>query len=289
MTRAILIFCLAAAAAISTATAQEVGSSLKQQCEGKILVLRHPLQGNSQEYDSDGKVRKGGAEGPWTLYGRLKVDEVGLSADKLLLKGHRVDYKYDPSVHHLASFPNKIRVTVQISLNQLPQNLAEADDVLGRVFALTKKDVLDSAPEFWRGYLDRNIATMPPDEKSVAPADQPEPRPELLTRGPKTPEHDTTRPFIIGRGGVQAPAPLFTPEPEFPDRASSEHYQGIVVLNVIVDTSGKVQNIRLVRPAGMGMEEEAVATVSKWRFKPAKREGEPVAVEMNIEVAFNRF
>lgn len=287
MTRAILIFCLAAT--ISTATAEEVESSLKQQCEGKILVLRHPLQGNSQEYDSAGKVRKGGAEGSWTLYGRLKVDEVGLSSDKLLLKGHRVDYKLDPSGHHLAPFPNKIRVTVQISLNQLPQNLAEADEALGRVFALTKKDVLDSAPEFWRGYLDRNIAPTPPDEKSIAPADQPEQRPELLTRDAKTPERDATRPFTIGPGGVQPPKPLFTPEPPFPDRASREHYEGIVVLNVIVDKTGRVQNIRLVRPAGMGMEEEAVATVSKWRFKPAQREGEPVAVEMNIEVAFNKF
>jgi TonB family protein len=103
------------------------------------------------------------------------------------------------------------------------------------------------------------------------------------------PEHDATRPFTIGRGGVQAPTPLFTPEPEFPGRASHENFQSIVVLNVVVDKTGKVQNIRLVRPAGMGMDEEAVATVSRWRFKPAQHEGEPVAVEMNIEVAFNRF
>lgn len=288
MTRAILIFCLAAAAAISTATAQEVEPFLKQQCEGKILVLRHPLQGNSQEYDSDGKVRKGGAEGPWTLFGRLKVDEVELSAGKLLLKGRRVDYKLDPSVHQLAPFPNKIRVTVQISLNQLPQNLAEADDVLGRVFALTKKDVLDSAPEFWREYLDRNIAPRPQAEKAVTAADRSEKPRELLARGANVPENDETRVFKIG-GSVQRPEAVFTPAPEFPDRANYENSQGIVILNVVVDRSGKVQNIRLVRPAGMGMEEEAVATVSKWRFKPAQREGEPVAVEMNIEVAFNKF
>ena len=55
------------------AGADEVEQALKQQCEGKILVLRHSLQGNSQEYDSDGKVLKGGAEGLWTLYGRIKV------------------------------------------------------------------------------------------------------------------------------------------------------------------------------------------------------------------------
>jgi TonB family protein len=59
--------------------------------------------------------------------------------------------------------------------------------------------------------------------------------------------------------------------------------------SALKDFEGKVQNIRLVRAAGMGMEEQAVAAVSTWRFKPAQREGEPVAVEMNIEVAFNKF
>jgi TonB family protein len=82
---------------------------------------------------------------------------------------------------------------------------------------------------------------------------------------------------------------LFTPEPAFPDKANHDNSQGIVVLNVIVDKTGKVQNIRLVRPLGMGMEEAAVAAVKTWRFKPAQHEGDPVAVELNIEVAFNKY
>lgn len=286
-TRAILMLCLASTS-ISAATAQDLEQSLKQKCEGKILVLRHPLQGNAQEYGPDGDVRKGGAEGPWTLYGRIKIDEVGLSADKFLLKGHRVDYKFDPSVKQLAPFPNKIRTTVLIALNQPLKDMAEADDVLGRVFAFTKKDVIESVPEFWRGYLDKNIPPRPPEEKAVAPADHPEKRPELLARGASVPENDETRLFKIGRG-VQRPEAVFTPAPEFPDRASHENFQGVVVLNLIVDTAGKVQNIHVVRPVGMGLEEAAVATVKTWRFKPAQREGEPVAVEMNIEVAFNKF
>jgi TonB family protein len=56
-----------------------------------------------------------------------------------------------------------------------------------------------------------------------------------------------------------------------------------------VDKAGRVQNIHVVGPVGMGLEEAAVATVKTWRFKPSERDGEPVAVEMNIEVAFNKF
>jgi TonB family protein len=180
---------------------------------------------------------------------------------------------------------------VKVSFQQPAKSLAEADDVLSRVFAFTKKDVVDSAPEFWRSYLDANIEPRPPEkkaEKLAPPADVPDKRPELLVRGADSPEDKETRLFRIGRG-VQAPQALFTPEPAFPDKANHDNSQGIVVLNVIVDKTGKVQNIRLVRPLGMGMEEAAVAAVKTWRFKPAQHEGDPVAVELNIEVAFNKY
>jgi TonB family protein len=257
----------------TTAAAQEVAGALKQECEGEILVLRHSLQNNSQKYDSEGKVLRGGPEGPWTLYGRIKVDQVELSPDKLLLRGHHVDYKYVRSAHRLTPFPNKVKMQVEISLKGLPASLAEAEEVLGRVFALTKKEVLQSVPEFWRPYLESYI---PPVAQEKNPRQQ-----------PKTALGQPDKIATIGHG-VQPPQPVFTPEPAFTDRASREDFEGIVVLNVVINKTGRVQNIRLVRPLGMGMDEAAVDTVKTWRFKPSTRNGEPMDVEMNIEVAFNK-
>jgi Gram-negative bacterial TonB protein C-terminal len=34
----------------------------------------------------------------------------------------------------------------------------------------------------------------------------------------------------------------------------------------------------VVHPLGMGLDENAVATVSTWRFAPATKDGQPVAV-----------
>ena len=287
--RAALIFCVLFHSFRNLATAQDVGPLLKQQYEGKILVLRHALQGNSQEYDSDGKIRKGGAEGPWTLYGRIKMDEVVLSPAAIVLKGHRVDYKYDPAVKQLAPFPNKIKVTVEVSLAQPPKTLDEANEALHRIFAFNKKDVLDSVPELWRSYLNESIPPLPVKEQraSDAPKNQPEEPPQLVQRGDPKAGHRV--PYINPAGGVFPPQPVFTPAPEFPDRASREHFDGIVVLAAVVNKEGRVENIRLLRPVGMGLEEAAVAVVQTWRFKPTTRDGEPVAVEMNLEVAFNKF
>jgi TonB family protein len=39
----------------------------------------------------------------------------------------------------------------------------------------------------------------------------------------------------------------------------------------------------------MGLDEEAVKTVSTWRFKPALQHGVPVPVQVQVEVSFRLF
>jgi len=94
--------------------------------------------------------------------------------------------------------------------------------------------------------------------------------------------------FHVGEG-VSAPRPIYTPEPEFSEEARKAKYQGVVVLNIVVGTDGRVHNQRVVRSLGMGLDEKAMETVKIWKFDPSKKDGRPVAVEMNIEVAFNLY
>ncbi|HWX53194.1 MAG TPA: energy transducer TonB [Verrucomicrobiae bacterium] len=89
--------------------------------------------------------------------------------------------------------------------------------------------------------------------------------------------------------GVNAPKPLYTPEPEFSEEARKAKYQGVVVLEVIVGTDGRVHNPRVVRSLGMGLDEKAREGVLTWKFDPATKDGRPVAVQMNVEVAFNLY
>ncbi|HEX3154943.1 MAG TPA: TonB family protein [Candidatus Angelobacter sp.] len=94
--------------------------------------------------------------------------------------------------------------------------------------------------------------------------------------------------FHVG-DGVSAPRPIFTPEPEFSEEARKAKYQGVVVLNIVVGTDGRVHNPRVVRSLGMGLDEKAIEGVKTWKFDPSKRDGRAVAVEMNIEVSFNLY
>ncbi len=87
-------------------------------------------------------------------------------------------------------------------------------------------------------------------------------------------------------GGVVAPVVLFKVEPEFSEEARKAKYQGTVVLTIEVGEDGKPRGFRVVQSLGLGLDEKAVEAVSRWRFKPATRNGKPVRAPATIEVNF---
>jgi len=64
--------------------------------------------------------------------------------------------------------------------------------------------------------------------------------------------------------------------------------QGIVILQVLVDRDGNVTNAKVVRSLAPEMDRRAVEGVKTWKFYPSRKNGVPVAVLMNIEIAFHR-
>jgi periplasmic protein TonB len=94
--------------------------------------------------------------------------------------------------------------------------------------------------------------------------------------------------FQVG-GNVSAPIPIYKPEPPYSEQARKAKYQGTVVLWIIVDAVGNVTDAQVVKPLGMGLDQNAVTTVKTWKFKPAMRNGSPVPVKVMVEVSFRLF
>jgi len=88
-------------------------------------------------------------------------------------------------------------------------------------------------------------------------------------------------------GNVKPPRVITQTEPEFSEQARAAHYQGVCILKVVVGVDGMPSNVRVVNPLGMGLDEKAVEAVRTWRFEPARKDGEPVAVEIAVEVDFH--
>jgi TonB family protein len=94
-----------------------------------------------------------------------------------------------------------------------------------------------------------------------------------------------TQPQKIG-GSVWAPVPLSTPEAHYSIEARRKRIQGACLVSMVVDAEGMPQNPHLVHPLGYGLDDQALIAVRRYRFKPAMKNGMPVAVMLSVEVNF---
>ena len=92
-----------------------------------------------------------------------------------------------------------------------------------------------------------------------------------------------------GRGGVTVPQVLYNPEPDFSDEARKAKQQGVVQLLLVVGKDGRTHDIHVAQSLGMGLDENAIEAVGRWRFKPATLNGQPVATRILVEVEFHLY
>jgi TonB family protein len=94
--------------------------------------------------------------------------------------------------------------------------------------------------------------------------------------------------FRVG-GGVSAPKAIYTPDPQYSDKARKAKYQGVCVVALIVGADGAPRDVKVVQAIGRGLDAKAVEAVQQWKFEPAMKDGQPVAVAINVEVTFRLF
>lgn len=87
--------------------------------------------------------------------------------------------------------------------------------------------------------------------------------------------------------GITSPVPLRTPEPEYSEAARKARVTGTVLVSIVVGADGVPRHVAVVRGLGLGLDERALEAVAHWLFKPATRNGHPVAVRANVEVNFH--
>lgn len=81
----------------------------------------------------------------------------------------------------------------------------------------------------------------------------------------------------------QAPAPAKVVQPIL---VPQSHRSSLVTLTMNLDVAGKPSNVRVVTTGNQASYRDIIATVSKWEFKPAMKNGKavPSRIELPLEV-----
>jgi TonB family protein len=85
---------------------------------------------------------------------------------------------------------------------------------------------------------------------------------------------------------ITPPSLAYKVEAEYTPSAKRKNLQGYVRLAVTVDADGRPIGITVTKGLGEGLDENAVEAVSKWRFRPAVKDGKPVPCPATIDIVF---
>ncbi len=92
---------------------------------------------------------------------------------------------------------------------------------------------------------------------------------------------------LYGLGDVARPPKIIRMvSPRYTEEARAAGVEGLVKLEVIVDSRGRVREVRVVRKIGYGLDESAMAALRQAKFKPAIYKGNPVACRLIIPIRF---
>jgi TonB family protein len=79
------------------------------------------------------------------------------------------------------------------------------------------------------------------------------------------------------------------PEPHYTEEARRQGVVGTVILRVIFSSTGEITQIRAIQGLPLGLTERAIAAAREIKFMPAKKNGLPVSVFMQLEYNFNLY
>jgi TonB family protein len=96
--------------------------------------------------------------------------------------------------------------------------------------------------------------------------------------------------FHAGVNGVGMPSCFYMPNPPYSEEARKAKYSGIVLVEAVVELSGQLSRMRLIKSPGLGLDENTLQTLKTWRCKPATGPGgKPVPVIVTFEVNFRLY
>jgi TonB family protein len=291
---------------ITAATAEtDLLRHLNEQYKGKTFILRGFYAGGHLTYDPAGQAINPAFADDWTVAGVVQVEELRVSGHYLSIEARRLHLGWPDGVfqelhdYDANGKPDKDEGKNRSLIIEADLGLVTvdaADRVLSQMFLSSRDNFADLVPDYWRACI--QAASIGKGSKSysdchfsqeffvipgVVPSSGQSTEPARTIDGEAQPGRG---PVFRAGFRITLPKPLNHPQAGFSEEARRAKYGGTSLLSLVVDKMGAVRDVRILKPLGMKLDQEAVDTALKYTFNPATKDGQPVAVQIALEVDF---
>lgn len=87
--------------------------------------------------------------------------------------------------------------------------------------------------------------------------------------------------------GIRPPKTIRSSTPRYTREAMDAKVQGVVTLEILIGTDGKVTDVRVLRTASPLLNQPAIDAARRWEFTPTVVNGEPKPIVLMLELDFN--
>jgi TonB family protein len=102
-----------------------------------------------------------------------------------------------------------------------------------------------------------------------------------------TPEGPVYR--VSEADGVTTPKAIYSPQPEFSERARQAGEGGTVTISLTVGVDGQPRDLKVECASAPDLAEKALESINTWKFEPGTKDGKPVMVQIAVEVQFHLY
>jgi TonB family protein len=270
---------------------------------GRSFTIRNFYQGTHLRYSSGGDLLNKNEPGYWSRDGMVKIASVKVSREGIIVfQGDRYCVLFSPDDGEFSNVRTGDKVEIQVDLPNGAMTMEETLPALYKVFITGKERLPDLVPAYWKDCLSQKVERPNKHSAWECVAHDRSQVPDFRDKKVvwDIPPRDTSlhngmqfyalshRIQYLAEDKVTAPGVLLAPDPLFQwEQRRTALDAKVLVLAFTVGESGKAENVSIVSPVGMGLDDDAAHAITEWKFKPGIRKGKPYPVFSRVLFEIN--
>jgi Gram-negative bacterial TonB protein C-terminal len=267
----ILLFALAFVTNLPAANYKAIEKQAMLELYGSDLFLSHPYLNNKLRFDAQGALVGSSEEGTWTMNGIVHVENIEVKENLIRVRAKREAVILRTEGGKLGLQPILLTKHLEAELES-SKTIATIEDVretLAHVFH--REDLRKKINGYWRG-LARITGVNPKSGQLTV---------EGVTDGIYG-YLEGNQPVYLPGIQIEPPKPTHKEDAEYTRAGALKKTQGKVFIMLVVNEKGYPAILHLLKDLGDDLDIQTLAATSQWRFRPAMKDGQPVAAVTRV-------